>query len=136
MAAATAEIAVVAKLKAGATAAEDRVNPQVNTSEPVLPFITVTRQGVQPRSGLDGRTRALLAVTIGVECYATTQKRARELSTQVRALLAPENGPWRDLDNGVQGCFWQDCTEEIADDAAQDTPRLWRDTYLVWHFPT
>lgn len=136
MGAATAEIAVVAKLKGGSTDAGTRVYPQVNTQEPNLPFVTVTRQGTNTGNRLSGKRAALAAVTIEVACYAATQAGAVNLAKQVRDLLAPTGAPWVDPTNGVQGCFYQDGAEEVVGDESKDTPRLVRETYLVYHTPT
>lgn len=137
MAASTPEIAVVAKLKGGSTAASTRVYPQVNTPEPVLPLVTVARQGAANGSTrIDGSSSGLKPYTVEVAHYAATQAAAVALAKQTRDLLAPDGSPWRDLTNGVQGCFFLDSSEEVVGDESKDTPRCVRETYQVWHTPT
>lgn len=136
MSAATPEIAVVAKIKGGATTAGSRVYPQVNTQEPVLPLVIVSRSGANGTARLNGSSAALKAYTVAVDCYATSQALAVALAAQVLALLAPDGTPWRDLANGVQGCFFEDSTEEVMSDESKDTPRVQRLTFTVWHTPT
>jgi len=136
MSAATPEIAVVAKLRGGSTAAGSRINPQVNTQEPVLPLVTVTRQGTTGSARLDGSSSGLKQYVIQLEHIAQTQASAAALAKQTRDLLAPDGTAWRDLANGVQGCFFLDSSEEVLADESKDTPRVVRETYTVWHEPT
>lgn len=136
MAAATPEIAVVAKLKASPALASGRVNPLTNTPGAALPLIVVSRQGNVSAPRLSGKRAALSSATIEVACYAATQAEAVSLAKSVRDRLAPTGAPWVDPTEGVQGCFYQDSTDEVIGDPAQDTPRVVRETYLVWHTPT
>jgi hypothetical protein len=137
VAAATPEIAIVQRLKAGATAAGARVYPEVNTPEPVYPFITVTRLGAEGKPKLSGQSGKLKPFTIQVDHYAAGKAEMTSLAAEVRALLAPEDGdPWRDPGNGVQGCFYQDSSDESLPTESADTLRSVREIYLVWHFPT
>lgn len=136
MSAATPEIALVAKLKAGSTDAGARIYPQINTQGPVLPLVIVTRQSVEGGARLNGSSRALKQYMIEVDCYASSQAGAMNLAAQVLVILAPDGSPWRDLPNGVQGCFFVDSGEQVVDDETKDTPRLVRETYTVWHTPT
>lgn len=136
MAASTPEIAVGAKIRGGSTAAGSRVNPQVNTQGPTLPFVTVTRLGAGGNARLSGKSSALKPYTVEVAHYAATQAAAVALAKQTRDLLAPDGTPWTDSANGVQGCFFQDSSEEVVSDESKDTPRVVRDTYQVWHYPT
>lgn len=135
MSAATAPIAVVARLKEATAVAGGRVYPQTNTPEGDLPFVLVTQQATSNGSRLSGKRAALTAVTIEVACYAATQAAAVALAADVRAKLAPTGAPWTDSANGVQGCFYQDGSEE-RNGSEQDTERVVRETYLVWHSPT
>lgn len=136
MSAATPEIALVSKLKAGATAAGARIYPEVNTAEPTYPLIIVTRIGGEGGARLGGKSRALKAHTIEIDHYAATKAERDALAAQTRALLAPDGAPWRDPANGVQGCFFQDGGEQSIPTDSGDTLRVVRETYLVWHFPT
>lgn len=136
MAAATPEIAIVARLKAGATAVGSRVYSQVNTQEPVLPLIVVTRQGAVGSARLSGTSCPLKQYTVEVDCYSPSQVGADAIAKQVRDLLAPDGTPWVDPANGVQGCFFADSTASVLSDESKDTPRLVRETYTVWHTPT
>lgn len=135
MAASTAEIAVVARLKES-PAVCPRITPQSNTPDAPLPFQVVTRVGAVGTTRLSGSRVALQATTVEVATYAATQAEAIALAKAARDRLTPTGSAWRNLADGVQGCFYQDGSEEIAPDPAQDTPRVVRDTYLVWHFPT
>lgn len=132
MAAATPEIALTAKLKAGATGAGSDVFPQLNTQEPYFPLIVVTRLGADGGSRLNGSARALKSYTVRVDCYAETQLEAATLAKQVRDLLTPDGSPWNDATNGVQGCFFTDSVEEVTEDGI----RVSQETYTVWHTPT
>lgn len=136
MAAAAPEIAVVAKLREAPAIAGGRVNPVTNTPGGEIPCAVVTRQGNTSAPRLSGKRAALTAATIEVACFAATQAAAIALAKDVRDRLAPTGSPWRDPTNGVQGCFYQDSNEEVIPDPAQDTPRVVRETYLVWHYPT
>lgn len=134
MAAATPEIAVVAKLKSATqTAAGNRVFPQLDTQEGEVPAIVVTRLGADGGARLSGSGRKLKEYTIRVDCYAATQSEAGALAREVRERLHPEDGsPWRDLANGVQGCFFADSTEEVTEDGY----RVSQETYRVFHAAT
>lgn len=134
MAAATPEIAVVARLKAATqTAAGSRVFPQVDTQEAVLPAIIVTRLGADGGARLSGKGRGLKEYTVRVDCYAATQAAAAALGREVRARLHPEDGPpWVSADDGVKGCFFADSTEEVTDDGY----RVSQETYRVFHAAT
>lgn len=136
MSAATPGIAVVAKIKGGATSAGARAFAQVNTQEPTLPLVIVSTSGAPGNTRLSGSSSALKPHNVSVDCYATSQALAVALAAQVLALLAPDGTPWRDLANGVQGCFFGDSTEEVLSDESKDTPRVQRLTFTVWHSPT
>ncbi|HEY1191936.1 MAG TPA: DUF3168 domain-containing protein [Gemmata sp.] len=135
MAAATAAIAVVARLKEATAVAGGRVYPQTNTPEGDAPFVLVTQTAAATGARLSGKRPGLNAATVEIACYATTQAGAAALAKEVRDRLAPTGAPWRNLTDGVQGCFYQDGNEE-RNGSEQDTERVVRDTYLVWHSPT
>lgn len=132
MAAAAPEIAIVARLKAAATAAGPRVFPQVETQETDFPFAVVTRLGADGGPRLSGRARGLKQYTVRVDCYGLTQAEAAALGREVRDALAPDGPPWADPAAGVQGCFFTDSTEETTEDGY----RVAGETFTVWHTPT
>jgi hypothetical protein len=132
MAAANAEIAVVAKLKAANTSAGTRVNPQLNTQEPTYPLILVSIIGTEGRARLSGSSSGLRNNTVRCECYAATEAAAKLLGKQVRDALTPDGTPWVDLTNGVQGAFFLDSSDEITEDGV----RVQQETFAVWHTPT
>lgn len=132
MAAADPVIAVVAKLKAAATSAGNRVNPQLNTQEPTFPLILVTVVGAEGSAKLSGASSALRKHIVRCDCYGDTEAASQALGKQVRDALAPDGTPWVDAGNGVQGCFWQDG----SDGATEDGARFRQETFAVWHSPT
>jgi hypothetical protein len=136
MAAATPEIALVQRLKGGATAAGARIYPEVNTPEPTYPLVIVTRTAAEGGARLSGKSRALKPWTIEVDHYGATKAERDALAAQTRALLAPDGAPWQDDASGVQGCFFQDSGEQSIPTDSGDTLRVLRETYQVWHFPT
>lgn len=132
MAAANAEIAVVAKLKAASTNAGTRVNPQLNTQEPTYPLILVSIVGVEGTARLSGSSSGLRKNVVRCDCYAATELAAKALGKQVRDALTPDGTPWTDSANGVQGAFFLDSSDEITEDGV----RVQQETFSVWHTPT
>lgn len=135
MAAATPEIALVAKLKAtaGITAVTgQRIYTQLNTQEPTLPLVIVTKIGAEGMRRLSGASNALRSNVMRVDCYADTEVAAGALGKLVRDALCPDGTPWTDATNGVQGCFFSDS----VGDATEDGLRFQSETFTVWHSPT
>lgn len=132
MAAANAEIAVVAKLKASSTSAGNRVNPQLNTQEPTYPLILVSIIGAEGSARLSGSSAGLRKYVVRCDCYAATEAGAKALGKQVRDALTPDGTPWTDSGNGVQGCFFSDSADEVTEDGL----RVQQETFAVWHTPT
>ncbi len=135
MAAATPEIAVVAKLKATAaiaTATGSRVFAQLDTQEAALPAIIVTKIGSEGGKRLSGAAHSLRANAMRVDCYAETELAAGALGKLVRDALCPDGTPWTDSANGVQGCFFVDSVGEVTEDGL----RFQSETFQLWHSPT
>lgn len=130
--AATGRDAVIARIKSGASSAADRVYPQMNTQEPETPLVIVTVLGGEGRTTLKGQSRGVKPNTLQVESYGATQDEADALAAEIRALLTPNNQPWRDRSEGVQGCFFED----TADATTADGLRVVQETYRVMHSPT
>lgn len=133
--AATAEQALVAKLKATA-AVNDAVAGQVftvaDTQDAGAPAIVITKLGSEGGATLDG-SRGLRRHTLQADCYADTEAEAQALAKLVRDTLTPaDSAAWRDLAAGVEGTFFEDSTAGITEDGV----RLQSETFGVWFQPT
>jgi hypothetical protein len=118
MPAKTPEEALYAKLvslTALAAVVGERITPGLGTQEPVYPLVTYERFGADATSGLSqsaGRpTRYLMNVSI----YARNEADLAAAGTAIvgDGLTGLQN--WRDLDQGVQGCFHTDSSSDPGD---------------------
>lgn len=135
MAAATVEVALVAKLKATPAVTNlvaGRIYPQLNTQEPTFPLIVYTILGSEGGQRLSGSSHALRKWTVQVDCYAATEAAAGALAKAVRDALAPDGSPWVSAADGVQGCFFVDSSEDFTEDGI----RFQSETFDIWHKPT
>ncbi|MES2208585.1 MAG: DUF3168 domain-containing protein [Chloroflexota bacterium] len=133
--AASVEQALVAKLKATA-AVNDAVAGSVFTfndsQDAGAPSVIITKLGAEGRATLNGG-RALRKWSVQLDCYADTELEAEAIGALVRETLAPAGAaPWRDLDAGVHGAFFEDSTAGETEDGV----RVQSETFSVWFQPT
>lgn len=135
MATASVEAAVVAKLKATAavnTPTGGRIAATLNTQEPELPFVVVTKLGAEGAGTLDTGSATEKRYTVQVEVYAGTEAEAETVGAAVRDALAPPGAaPWRDTAVGVGGAFWEDSAGSFDAEGS----RIQSETFGIWFSP-
>lgn len=126
---ATSEEAVRTKLAAaaGVTAlVAARIYPQMNTQEPVFPFVVFQRGGQIGNNRLTGSSR-LCRYAIRVDVFAETEAAGAAVGLAILAAMVPSGG-WVDKTNGVHGTFIDDSSADVTDDPL----RVWSQTFGIW----
>lgn len=119
------EEALVARLKADVAVAalvSGRVWPEITVQNPDFPFVLYENTGGDELQTLAGST-GLGKYTFELTVFAKTAAGARDLGQKVRAAVHD----WRDVANGVQGCF-----ADLHSVDVEDYGRTWQVTAGLW----
>lgn len=101
-----------------------RIYPQVNTQEPVVPFVVYQRSGLEKQAKLGGPAKTGKAL-VDVTTYGHTEAEYQQAAAEVVTALDGK----RDAANGVQGIFHVDSQSG----ATEDGYRYMKHTFAVWH---